>query len=136
MKIGANGLPSQAIVSAKKSRRGLNTTATFTVLDGPVSFDCLVKGVPVPMEVKRPIKILSQTPSTVKWEAALAGGDLALNISGLMDFDSYLEFSVTVQATGANPVALSDIRVRVQPTNATVLQSPRCRSLFGHHRQK
>jgi hypothetical protein len=34
-----------------------------------------------------------------------------------MDFDSYLEFSVTVTASKA--VSLSDIQVRLQPTNAT-----------------
>lgn len=116
--IGLNGLPSQSLVSARKFRQGKNTSVGYEVLAEPVAFECLVGGKPVQMSVTKPAHILTHTSSTVTWQSESEGGGLALNVSGAMDFDSYLEFSVSVRATAAD-VEVSDIVLRVQATNQT-----------------
>ena len=116
--IGANGLPAQTTVTAVKLRKGKNVSVSYEVLAQPVAFECLVAGKPVQMKVTQEAKLLSQSASTAKWVAQLEGGGLSLNVSGELDFDSYLEFAVTVSATTA-PVELSDIVLRVQAKNST-----------------
>lgn len=117
-RIGSNGLPSQSTVTARKVRQGKNTSVAYEVLAEPVAFDCLVGGKLVQMSVTKPAHILTHTPSTVTWQSESEGGGLALNITGAMDFDSYLEFLVTVRATTAD-VELSDIVLRVHAANQT-----------------
>lgn len=117
-RIGTDGLPSRSTVTARKVRQGKNTSATYEVLAAPVAFECLVGGKPVQMSVTEPAHILTHTSSTVTWQSESAGGGLALNITGTMDYDSYLEFSVSVRATGGD-VQLSDIVLRVQAANQT-----------------
>lgn len=116
--IGPNGLPSQSLVSARKVRHGKNTSVGYEVLAEPVAFECLVGGKPVQMSVTKSAHILTHTTSTVTWQSESEGGGIALNITGAMDFDSYLEFSVSVRATAAD-VEVSDIVLRVQATNQT-----------------
>jgi hypothetical protein len=97
---------------------GKNTTVPYTVLQKPILFSVvLVGGAVVPMTVTHVAKVLTHTASTVTWEATLTGGGVTLTTQGTMDFDSYLEFSVTVVA-GAT-VEVADIVVEVQPTNET-----------------
>ena len=74
-------------------------------------------GKPLVMTVASPAKLLSHTSSTATWQATLTGGGLTVNVSGLMDFDSYLEYSVLVTAT--ETVSLSDIVLRVAATNSS-----------------
>ena len=69
------------------------------------------------MTVTKPARILTHTSSTVTWQSESQGGGLELNITGAMDFDSYLEFSVSVRAT--KDVELSDIVLRVDVLNET-----------------
>ena len=117
-RIGSNGLPSQSTVTARKVRQGKNTSVAYGVLAEPVAFDCLVGGKLVQMSVTKPAHILTHTSSTVTWQSESEGGGLALNITGAMDFDSYMEFLVTVRATTAD-VELSDIVLRVHAANQT-----------------
>jgi hypothetical protein len=116
--IGANGLPVQSTVTARKVRRGSNTSVAYEILAAPVTFQCRVAGKLVQMEVTQHAKLLTHTSATATWHSLLEGGGLELNVSGLMDFDSYMEFSVTVRATQA-AVELSDIVLEVQAGNST-----------------
>ena len=116
--IGANGLPSQAVVSAQKMRAGKNTTVPFTVLAEPLSFTVLVGGKPVQMALSQPAAVESHTSATVTWSSEWTGDGLKVVLAGLMDFDSYLEYAVNITAVGQT-VELSDVSARLAPTNAT-----------------
>ena len=140
VEIGADGLPTQATVNARKLRLGKNTTVPFKVFDdraakatattaadsnaspasagSPVSFAAILSsGAAVQLKLTQPAKLLTHTSATATWQSVLQGGGLTITVNGLMDYDSYLEYSVVVAATA--DVTLSDIVLTVQPANDT-----------------
>ena len=118
--IGQNGLPNGAVVTAAKVRGGKNTSVQHTILDAahPVTFDAILAGgAAADFTVVEATTITSATSATIMWEASLESPSMTMHVTGLIDFDSYVEISVTLTAT--KPVSLDDIVLRVQPLNET-----------------
>lgn len=54
--------------------------------------------------------------STIQWETTLEGKGFELLVHGSVDFDSYIDFNVTVVATSS--LSLSDIRLHFDTSQA------------------
>ena len=127
--IHPNGLPANVVVVANQTRGGKAAIKEFDALrwlgEGatPVAFDAILagaaggNGTAADFRITQPATITSQTSATVTWKAVLESASMMMDVVGLLDFDSYLEYSVTVTAT--KPVSLEDMVLTVKPDGDT-----------------
>jgi hypothetical protein len=64
-----------------------------------------------------PVKFISKTPGTVKWESVSTSPSLNMLVNGSMEFDGFVSYSIKIIAT--KDIDLKDIRLEIPLTNSS-----------------
>ena len=117
--VGADGLPAAVNTTFPRVRMGVDAPVTHALLAAPVAFTLFsAAGAPATPTVTATAAITQLSNSSVAWAAqwsvALGGvASVAVEVAGVLDFTSYMNFAVTVTNGGTAPTSLGDVQLAV-----------------------
>ena len=131
LSIAPTGLLEQAVVHTAKVRRGRSTSRSTSVLHEAVAFEVVLAGGDVlPLAPSQPLTLVSASTAACTWEVTLRskstkGAGVVVSVRGTAEFDSYVEYNVTVALDGAAPpsarLRIEDVRLRVDAAGEYLL---------------
>jgi Tfp pilus assembly protein PilF len=104
--IGTDGLPSRIETFFTPEMTGYTKTPN-ELLSAPIHFDCLDEGGRKMVFTDAAPTFTTTQPGTVEWAASAVNPNLRMDISGHLEFDGFLQY--TVKMTALSDVDLQDV---------------------------
>jgi len=97
LKLGNNGLPEQVLSYFSPEMTRIEPTGS-PFLVSPMKFAIEINGKATPLQSKG-MKITGKTEGGVDWESDWEAGDLKFHLAGRLEFDGFLTYRITAEAT-------------------------------------
>ncbi len=108
--IGADGLPSRIQTFFTPEMTGYSQIPN-ELLSGPIHFDCIDGAGRKMVFTSEAPRFITTQEGTVEWSAAAVHSDLRMDITGHLEFDGFLQY--TVKMTAIKDIDLQDISLNI-----------------------